>query len=266
MKSLENTKVGFIGFGNMAQAMAEGMILKKAVGPGQIYACAKNWEKLRKNTEEKGMNPCKDAGEVVEKADIVIIAVKPYMIQEVIKSVKQMLKGKILVSVAAGVPFDKYEEILEPGTHHLSTIPNTPVSIGEGIIICESKHSLTEEEFSLVESLLSSIGLVQSVETKQLSVAGTVSGCGPAFASMFIEALSDAGVQHGLPRALSYKLASQMVAGTGKLQLSTQAHPGAMKDAVCSPGGTTIVGVAALERRGFRSAVIDAIDAIEKKK
>ena len=106
---------------------------------------------------------------------------------------------------------------------------------------------------------------MQPVETHLLSVAGTVAGCGPAFAAMFIEALSDAGVKHGLPRALSYRLASQMLAGTAKLQLATNAHPGQMKDAVCSPGGTTIVGVAALEKNGFRHAVIDAIDAIETK-
>ena len=97
-------------------------------------------------------------------------------------------------------------------------------------------------------------------------IGGTVSGCGPAFASMFLEALGDAGVKHGLPRAAAYRLAAQMLAGTGRLQLETGEHPGAMKDAVCSPGGTTIVGVAALERGGMRAAVIDAVDAIQNKK
>ena len=98
-----------------------------------------------------------------------------------------------------------------------------------------------------------------------MGIAGTISGCGPAFAAMFIEALSDGAVLHGLSRELSYKLASQMVVGTGKLQLMTGRHPGAMKDGVCSPGGTTIVGVTTLERKGLRSAVIDAIDAVESK-
>lgn len=107
--------------------------------------------------------------------------------------------------------------------------------------------------------------LIVPVDTAQLSIAGTLAGCGPAFAAMFIEALADGAVKQGLPRALAYQLASQMVVGTGKLQLATGAHPGAMKDAVCSPGGTTIVGVAALERRGFRGAVIDAIDEIERR-
>ncbi len=152
-----------------------------------------------------------------------------------------------------------------PHTHHLSTIPNTPVAIGEGIFICENTHSLSDDEVKLFTELFSTISIVQFVETYQLSVGGTLAGCGPAFASMFIEALADAGVMHGLPRPVAYRLASQMLVGTGKLQLATGNHPAAMKDAVCSPAGTTIVGVATLERKGFRSAVIDAIDAIENK-
>ena len=178
---------------------------------------------------------------------------------------KDILKDKVLVSVAAGWLFEKYEGILAPGTHHISTLPNTPVSIGEGIIVCERQHSLTKEEYELFQRLFAPIGMLQPVDTKQFGIAGTISGCGPAFAAMFIEALADAAVLHGLPRELSYGLASQMIAGTGKLQRVTKAHPGAMKDAVCSPGGTTIVGVAALERDGFRSAVIDAVDRIMKK-
>lgn len=262
---LNKVKVGFIGFGNMAQAIADGLLAQSAVKPEQIYACAKDWEKLCRNAGARGINACKDAGETARSSGIVIIAVKPYLVEEVVAPILDVLQSKIVVSVAAGMPFEKYESILLPGTHHLSTIPNTPVRVGEGIFICEKKHSLTGEEYKLVETLFSTIALVQPVETKQLSIAGTLSGCGPAFASMFVEALGDAAVKHGLPRDLSYRLASQMIAGTGKLQLESGAHPGAMKDAVCSPGGTTIVGVAALERKGLRSAVIDAIDAIETK-
>lgn len=260
-----DVKIGFIGFGNMAQAMVRGLLLKDVLPAQQIYACAKNWDKLCKNAEQMGIQPCHDAAELVSQADMVIVAVKPYLIQEVLAPVKAALKDKIVVSVAAGYLFDKYEEILEPGTHHLSTLPNTPVSVGEGVIICEQKHSLTDEEYGLFEELFAPIALVQPVDTKQFGIAGTISGCGPAYAAMFVEALADAAVLHGLPRELSYALASQMVVGTGKLQRETKAHPGAMKDAVCSPGGTTIVGVAALERKGFRSAVIDAVDAVMKK-
>lgn len=261
----EDVKLGFIGFGNMAQAMAKGLLLKRVIPAGQIYACAKNWEKLCGNAEKLGIQPCRDVQELVDRVDMVIVAVKPYLVQQVLEPVKAVLKDKIVVSVAVGCLFDRYEEILEPGTHHLSTLPNTPVSVGEGVIICEQKHSLTAEEYVLFEELFSPIALVQAVDTKQFGIAGTISGCGPAYAAMFIEALADAAVLHGLPRELSYALASQMIVGTGKMQRESKAHPGAMKDAVCSPGGTTIVGVAALERHGFRSAVIDAIDAVMKK-
>ena len=241
---MENYKIGFIGFGNMAQALADGLLLKKAVAPQDLYACAKDYEKLRQNCAQRGINPCRDAQEVAQETDMVIIAVKPHLVAEVLSPIR---------------------EVLLPGTRHLSTIPNTPVSVGEGIIVCERRHSLSGEDYRHFERIFSQVGLVQPVETLQLGVAGTVSGCGPAFASMFLEALADAGVKHGLPRALSYRLASQMIVGTGALQLQSGAHPGAMKDAVCSPGGTTIKGVAALERGGLRAAVLDAIDAIEGK-
>ncbi len=264
-ESMKEMRLGFIGFGNMARAMADGLLLKGAVKPEQIYACAKHYEKLCGAAEARGIHPCRDARETAENADMVIVAVKPYLVAEVLEPVREILQEKIVISVAAGYPFDRYESVLLPGTHHLSTIPNTPVSVGEGIIVCEEKHSLTEEEFAVFSEIFSQIGLVQTVPTAQLGVAGDLSGCGPAFAAMFIEALADGAVLHGLPRELAYRLASQMIVGTGKLQQASGSHPGAMKDAVCSPGGTTITGVAALEQHGFRSAVISALDAVRKK-
>lgn len=265
MKELTNLTIGFIGFGNMAQAMAQGWIEKGAVKADRICACAANWDKLRKNAQKFGICGCQSAKEVALQSDVVIVAVKPYLVRQVLEPILELVKDKILISVAVNMPFEAYEEFLLPGTHHLSTLPNTPVAVGEGIILCEERHSLTEEEFDLVKELFCAIALVETVDAGHLGIAGTISGCGPAFAAMFIEALSDGAVLHGLPRELSYKLASQMVVGTGKLQLATGNHPGAMKDGVCSPGGTTIVGVTALERKGFRSAVIDAIDAVQKR-
>ena len=131
------------------------------------------------------------------------------------------------------------------------------------MIACEKEHTLDDAEAELVHGLLELLGSVVQVESRLLSVAGTVGGCSPAFIAMVIEALGDAAVKHGIPRATAYQMVSQMVAGTAKLQLATGAHPGAMKDAVCSPGGTTIRGVAELEAAGMRSAFIRAIDAIE---
>ena len=190
----DNTKIGFIGFGNMAQAIADGLLSKNAAAAENIFACAANWEKLCRNTKKRGIIPCRDAAETAVNSDIVILAVKPYMMADVTSTVKSILKDKIVISVAAGYPFEKFEEILLPGTHHISTIPNTPVSVGEGIFICENRHSLSDSELALVENIFTKIALMQFVDTNQLSIAGTVSGCGPAFASMFLEALADAAV------------------------------------------------------------------------
>ena len=171
------------------------------------------------------------------------------------------LAGKAVVSVAAGLLFDFYEDLLGAGSHHLSTIPNTPIAVGCGVIACEQKHSLATDEWETFTGLFDGIALIEPVAGHLLSTASAVAGCGPAFAAMFLESLADGGVKNGLPRATAYRLAAQMMAGTAQLHLATGTHPGAMKDAVCSPGGTTIKGVAALEAAGLRNALISAVDA-----
>lgn len=265
MLTLQNAKIGFIGFGNMASAIADGLLREKAVSPARIFACANRYEQLKERSKSRGITPCENAQQTAENADIVFLAVKPYMMEKVVAPIKETLQDKIVISVAAGLYFEDFEKLLLPGTHHLSTLPNTPAAVSSGIFICEEKHSLTEDEFTLVKTLLSSIALVEVVDTAHFGVAGTLTGCGPAFAAMFMEALADGAVLHGLPRKQAYRLAAGMLAGAGKLLEETGQHPGQMKDAVCSPGGTTIVGVNALEQSGFRAAVIRAIDDIEKK-
>lgn len=259
-------KTGFIGFGNMAQALADGFIFTGALQPEEIGACARDFEKLQCNTQTRGIRAFAAVEEVAAFADLIVVAVKPYQIADVLTPVKELLKNKIVVSVAAGYTFEKYEQLLLPGTHHLSTVPNTPVCVGEGIFVCERRHSLTDGQWRVVDELLSHVGLVVRVDTSLMDIAGTICGCGPAFVCLFTEAMADAAVKHGIARTDAYKMVSQMIAGTGKLQLATGQHPGVLKDAVCSPGGTTIVGVAELERKGLRGAVIDAVDAIQSKK
>ncbi len=260
---MTNVTIGFIGYGNMAQGLVQGLIASGTVKPEQIFACAAHYDKLLKNTADSGVQPMKTSLDVVHHSDIIVLAVKPNLIETVVSPIKKELKKKVVVSVAVNYPFDRYEEILEAGTHHISTIPNTPVAVREGILVCENKHSLTEEEKELFIHIFSPVALLEWVDTKQLSIAGTLSGCTPAFTAIYMEALADAAVKHGLPRGSAYRLAAQVLSGTGKLYLSTGEHPGQLKDAVCSPGGTTIKGVASLEKDGFRGCVIGAIDAIE---
>ncbi len=265
-KTISIMNIGFIGFGNMGQGLARGLLRTGAVSATQIGASARDRAKLQRNTEPYGFRAFDSSADTVRFADVVIVAVKPYQVEAVVAPLRELLASKIVVSVAAGVTFDDYERMLAPGTAHLSTVPNTPVAVGEGIIACERRHSLSATQWQAFEELFSHVGLVLPVDTPLLGLAGTICGCGPAFVAMFIEALADAGVKHGLARADAYRMVSQMIVGTGRLQLETGEHPGVMKDAVCSPGGTTIVGVAELERKGFRGAVIDAIDAIQRKK
>lgn len=185
--------------------------------------------------------------------------------QSVVEPIKEVLSHKIVLSVAVNLLFESYEKLLTPGTEHLSLLPNTPVLVGEGVLLCEARHSLKTESYALVSDLLSLLGLVLTTPTEKMKAAGVISGCGPAYVAMFIEALADGAVLHGVPRDMALKLAAQTLAGTAALHLTTGTHPGAMKDDVCSPGGTTIVGVAALEKTAFRGSVIGAVDAVMKK-
>ncbi len=259
----EQVKLGFIGFGNMAQAIAQGLVNTNTLSGENISACAAHFDKLQRSCSKLGVQACETAAEVVQASDYIIVAVKPYLVKEVLEPVRELLTGKVVISVAYGCWFDFYEELLGADTHHVSTIPNTPVSVGEGVIVCEQQHSLSEEEYAAFSNLFGGIALIEPVETKLLSVACAVAGCGPAFTAMYIEALADGAVKHGMARTTAYHLASQMLVGTGKLQLETGMHPGQMKDAVCSPGGNTIRGVTQLEQNGFSGAVVAAIDAAE---
>lgn len=259
---MDNVSLGFIGFGNMASAMADGWIASGEVAARDMCACAGRYDALVPRCEARGMRAMPDAASVAAASDVVVVAVKPYMIESVLAPISAQLAGKVVLSVAAGWDCAAYERVI-PGTSHLSTVPNTPVAINEGVIACEKTSTLDRAQHDLVFSLLELLGSPVEVESRLLSVAGTVGGCSPAFIAMVIEALGDAAVKHGIPRATAYQMVSQMVAGTAKLQLASGAHPGAMKDAVCSPGGTTIRGVAELEAAGMRSAFIRAIDAIE---
>lgn len=252
-------RIGFIGFGNMASAMADGWIAA-GVDAGRMSACAGHFDALRERCEARGMTACSGAAEVVAASDLVVVAVKPHLIAEVVEPLAEGLSGKAVLSVAWGWDCAKWEELLS-GVAHLSCVPNMPVSVNEGVIAVERASTMGAEIRAEVLDLLGKLGLVVELESRLLFVGGTVGGCSPAFVAMGIEALADAAVKHGIPRADAYRIVSQMMLGTAKLQLETGEHPAAMKDAVCSPGGATIRGVAELEASGLRAALIRAVDA-----
>ena len=264
MSDINSVKIGFIGYGNMAGSVGAGLISSGAVSADQIYACAGSYDKLCRKTEAEGSNPCRTSIEVVETCDVIFIGVKPYMVEDVMSPLKDKLQGKIIISLAANMLHTALKEII-PDAHYVATAPNTPVSVCEGIFICEEENTLSDEEKAFVDKLLSNLGTVLWMDSEHLRTAGFLAGCSPAFVAMFIEALGDAACKHGIKRSAAYSIIAQVLAGTGKMALKSKEHPGMMKDAVCSPAGVTICGVSALEKNGFRYALIDAFDQIEVK-
>ena len=259
-------RIGFIGFGSMASAICDGLLLKKVVDPSSIYACARNMDRLRERCEQRGINACSNAEEVAKTSDIVVIGVLPQQVEAVVKAAADALKGKPIFSIAASIDYTRYVSYLGEGYHHISTIPNTPIAIGEGIIVAESTHSLTPEQLELFEGVFRQIARIEYFSPELLSLGGTGAGCAPAFVDVFIEAMADGLVKNGMTRAQAYKIVPQMMIGTAKYMMESGKHPGELKDAICTPGGTTIVGISALEETGFRNSLIHAIDKIIEKK
>ena len=259
--------IGFIGMGNMAQAMACGFINSGKIKAEKIFAFAPNQSRLKENASRIGFIPAGSNLELVQKSDIVFVACKPYQIADVLKEVKNALDGKVLVSVAAGWIFGTFAEHIDVQKVHVQCVmPNTPAKIGQGVMLVEQKNSLSVEESATVLGLLGTLGITETLPTNLMGIGGAISGCSPAFMDLIIEAYADAAVKYGMQRAQAYRLVSKTMAGSAMLQFATGEHPGVLKDAVCSPGGTTIRGVDALEKSGLRAACITSIDAIMNKK
>jgi pyrroline-5-carboxylate reductase len=254
--------IGFIGMGNMALAIASGLIKHGGIDASKIYGYAPNQDKLVANAKSVGFTPCQSIQELVSRSEILVMACKPYQIEKVLQEIYYDLKGKALLSIAAGWDFARYSSLVDKSTRVQFIMPNTPVMVGEGVFLFEDKNSLLPEERKDIMELFSSMGVVQELPSRLMGIGGTITGCGPAFIDMLMEGFGDAAVKYGIQRGMAYRLIAQMVLGSAKLQLETEKHPGVLKDEVCSPGGTTILGVEALERAGFPVACMDAVKAI----
>lgn len=252
-------KIGFIGMGNMASAIAGG-IVKSGFIPGKdVYAFDIDENKLSRMHEQFSINACASEKELVANVDLVILAVKPNVVEDVIAKIVDELADKAVISIVAGYDNAMYNDLLLDSSRHLSVMPNTPALVLNGMTLFEQENTLTAKELDYATDLFSSIGEVVILPSYQMKAGGSISGCGPAFVYMFIEAMADGGVSLGLPRDVAYKLASQTLIGSGMMQKETSLHPGILKDQVCSPGGITIKGVETLEENGFRNAVFKAI-------
>lgn len=259
-------KIGFIGLGNMAKAMIGGMLAKKIAKPEDILGYART-EATRASVKEKyGVCILEDNAEVAARADVLILAVKPQMFGDVIPQIKDTVrKETLIISIAAGKTMLQIQEAFGKELKLVRCMPNTPAMVGEGCSGVCRNESVSDEEMDKCMELLQSFGIAEEVPERLMDAVGGVSGSSPAFVFMFIEALADGAVKAGMPRSQAYHFAAQTVCGSAKLMLETGKHPGELKDMVCSPGGTTIEGVQALEKEGFRSAVMSAVEACVNK-
>ena len=259
-------EAGFIGAGNMGGALALAAA-KKAGGERIAVSCS---------TAERSAEAARRLGCTVETpwkilADsrFVFLGVKPQMIVGVVESLRADILASegVFVSMLAGVSLEKLALLLGADKKIIRIMPNTPCAVGKGLILYAANDRVSEDELCAFRELMAHAGALDELGEHLIDAASAVSGCGPAYACLFIEALADGGVKNGLPRAKAQRYAAQMLLGSAEMVLRGGKHPGALKDEVCSPGGSTIAGVAALEARGFRAACIEAVDAaVEKTK
>ena len=259
--------IGFIGTGSMGSALARA-VDKGAPEGAALYLSNRTPAKAEKLCGELTRARLSSNEEIARSCDLIFLGVKPQMMAGLLEGIRPILAGRagrfVVCSMAAGLTLDVLEGMLGGEYPLIRILPNTPAAIGQGIAqFCV--RGVTEEEKEAFLSLLAPSGLLDEMDEGLMAAANCVSGCGVAFAALFLEALADGGVACGLPRDKALLCAAQTLAGTGALYLESRQHPGPMKDAVCSPGGTTIQGVRALEARGFRSAAMEAVIAAHEK-
>ncbi|XP_044257973.1 pyrroline-5-carboxylate reductase-like [Tribolium madens] len=264
-------KIGFIGDGNMAKALCKSIERRGLINYSQVYVSSPYIKNLNV-WKELGANITTDNTEVAQKSDIVFLAVKPHMLSEILdKIIKDAtaspISNKLFVSILAGITLRELEEKTKvfQGSRVIRVMPNTPVVVGEGYTAYCPGQNVTEEDLSIIKSILEVTGSCQLLPEKMINAVGAISSSGPAFVYLFIEALSDGGVRMGLHREMSTKIAAQTVMGAAKMVLETSKHMGTLKDEVCSAGGTTIAGVHELEKGGVRGSVMNAVEAAAKR-
>jgi len=255
-------RIGFLGAGRMATALAGGFVKAGVVSAENVAAADVSPDALQRFVAETGCGSADSNQELAERCDVLFLAVKPQQTVAVLQEIASvMTESQLLISIAAGVSIEKLAGRFEKPQRIIRVMPNTPCLVGAGASAFAAGPHATEADRLLAERLLSTVGIALPVPESSLDAVTGLSGSGPAFVFQFIEALSDGGVRMGLPRELATQLAAQTVLGSARMLLESGEHPGVLKDAVTSPGGTTIAGLHALERGGLRAAIVDAVQA-----
>lgn len=250
--------IGFIGAGNMGGALIKGLSGKRELFDLHVYDI--NTALTEQLSDQYPVRIAESIAELTAACEIIIAAVKPKYMEKVAQQCAKFLDASSLfITVAVGLPIAFYENILGKNKKIVRTMPNTPALVGEGMTVfcCNQNVSIKEEQ--AIKDIFSCVGKVEPMEEVMMNEVTALTGSSPAYVYMFIEAMADAAVQSGLPRNVSYRLAAQAVLGSAKMVLDTGKHPGELKDMVCSPAGTTIEAVAALEQKGFRDCIITAM-------
>jgi pyrroline-5-carboxylate reductase len=264
--SLASKKIAILGCGNMGLALMRGMIDGGAVLPGDITVHNKREERTRAIAERFGVRAAATNADAVEGADVVLLAVKPQIFLRVLEEVRGAVRPDALVlSVAAGISTQRIEAVLGGAARVVRAMPNTPALIKQGATAIAAGAHATDEDLAIAEAVLSKVGRVVVLEEVHLDAVTGLSGSGPAYVFLIIEAFADAGVKVGLSREVALELAVQTIQGAARMLQETQEHPGKLKDQVTSPGGTAIAGLHTLEEGGLRTTIMNAVEAATRR-
>lgn len=255
-------KIAFLGGGNMAEALIRGVITAGTAKPDQILATDISSERLEYLKNTYGIIIKASNKDAVTQAGIVILCVKPQVIDKVLQEIAPAADAaKLVISIAAGITVGRIEKFLTGNPRVIRVMPNTPALVLAGAAALAGGKNATSDDLALAQKIFNSIGRSVVIEEKLMDAVTGLSGSGPAYVFMIIDALSDAGVKAGLPRPLALELAAQTVYGSAKMVLETKEHPGKLRDMVTSPGGTTIEGLHALEKGKLRATLMNAVEA-----
>ncbi|MGD7044626.1 pyrroline-5-carboxylate reductase [Jeotgalibacillus proteolyticus] len=259
-------KIGFIGCGKMAQAMIAGMVRSELIAPENIIVSSRTVETLEQAAMKYGVRPAETNGEAALGADILFLGITPELHAAVIEDIKKDVReNTVIVTIAAGLSTRKITELFNKNVKVVRSMPNTPSLAGAGMSALCANEWVTNGELDAVIDLFQSFGQVEVISEALMDAIPAISGSSPAYVYMMIEAMADGGVKQGLKRDQAYRLAAQAVYGAARMVLDTELHPGVLKDQVCSPGGATIEAVSALEKEGFRSAILHAMESCTNK-
>ena len=258
---MRDKTIAFIGGGNMAEALIKGLIAAGTAKPDHILVTDVSVDRLAHLHQTYGVMQ-KGNGEAAREADIIILCVKPQVVERVLADISSAVDAKkLVISIAAGIVIAKIEKGLKESSHVVRVMPNTPALVLAGAAALAGGKHATNDDLALTQGIFNSVGRAVIVEEKLMDAVTGLSGSGPAYVFMIIDALSDAGVKEGLPRPLALELAAQTVYGAAKMVLETKEHPGKLRDMVTSPGGTTIEGLHALEKGKLRATLMNAVEA-----